>query len=436
MNNHLAQSLSLDTQQPIPSEYYQVNYGAYWTPKRLVDICYSLVYPHITPASIFLDSSAGFGSFIARLSNHPTIAADINPQAVRFLRQRYGSQLLRIKQDNSLWNIGRSKYNLSPEDHLIIIGNPPYNDRTSKNRAAKKCAAMKIEPSLQKTDMGISFLLSYAKLKADIICVLHPLSYLIKPTNFRKLSYLWEDYHLLKGIIFSSHHFNNTGSTPFPIVAALYRRGRGMNYNDLCHHTFDILDQNKHFELNRIETIDGYIRKYPPLKKERQPSDIGLYFYNFRDSNSLWTSANFTERENYHAHITITRQNFYQYAYLGCYKRYFPRQYIFGNLSPLVTRTLLEQSKCFQSACIVDTIINSPRLQPLTARSFRQEQQRHMLSLLKDDYSFLARQLKKLLTQDFKVRKDTLSSFFKHYFTQLAAKSLDQEALSQTTIYS
>lgn len=33
-------------------------------------------------------------------------------------------------------------------------------------------------------DLGVSFLKSYNKLKADVICILHLLSYLIKKTNF------------------------------------------------------------------------------------------------------------------------------------------------------------------------------------------------------------------------------------------------------------
>ena len=121
-----------------------------------------------------------------------------------------------------------------------------------------------------------------------------------------------------------------------------------MNYDDLRHKVFELLDESNFFELQRIETIDGYIRKYPPKKKDIRPSDIGLYFYNFRDSNSLWTSANFTTKENYKAHITIDKQNFYKYAYISCYKRYFPRSYIFGNLSPLVEKKLLEDSPCFR----------------------------------------------------------------------------------------
>src|SRR3989344_5858437 len=66
--------------------------------------------------------------------------------------------------------------------NIIAIGNPPYNDTTSIIRNSIKDTSIqdKIDADIKTRDLGMSFLLSYDKLKADYVCVLHPLSYLIK----------------------------------------------------------------------------------------------------------------------------------------------------------------------------------------------------------------------------------------------------------------
>jgi len=78
-------------------------------------------------------------------------------------------------------------FNISSNDELIIIWNPPYNDTTSIIRSNIKNNNLKMDIDIKTRDYGISFLLSYNKLNADIICVLHPLSYLIKKLNFNLL---------------------------------------------------------------------------------------------------------------------------------------------------------------------------------------------------------------------------------------------------------
>ena len=404
------------------SEEERINLGSYYTPKKLVDLCYELVSPYIKPNTIFLDSSAGCGSFLQKLTGHSFIAADINAAAVRFLRNKYPQAML-IKRDNSLLSVSREKYRLGQKDHLIIIGNPPYNDRTSKNRRAKKNGSLLMDDFLARADMGMAFLLSYDKLRADVICVLHPLSYLIKAANFRKLSSFLRNYKLHKGIIFSSRLFRQTGTTPFPILAALYLRGEASSHEEMARHSFRILEMRENFVLGRIETIDGYIRKYPPRKDEKRPSDMGLYFYNFRDSNSLWTSANFTTKQNYNYHITVDKKDFYKYAYLSCYKRYSPRSYIFGNTSPLVEREILEKTPSFRNACEVDTLLNNG-LPPLNRNSFRNEVSQRISTLLKKDKTALAGKVKKIIAADFRMEKSYLAPDFRAYFAKLEKKNL------------
>ena len=90
----------------------------------------------------------------------------------------------------------------------------------------------------------MSFLLSYDKLQTDFVCVLHPLSYLIKKANFALLSKFAENYKLIDGIIISSHEFSDTSrGMAFPILIALYKRDRdGMNYDYIQNYQFKIKD--------------------------------------------------------------------------------------------------------------------------------------------------------------------------------------------------
>ncbi|GAA7224425.1 hypothetical protein HpCK27_09480 [Helicobacter pylori] len=87
---------------------------------------------------------------------------------------------------NALANPKRENYGVSQDEPLIIVGNPPYNDRTSfvKQDIKNKDFIFEIDNDLKSRDLGISFLKSFAILKPAFICVLHPLSYLIKESNY------------------------------------------------------------------------------------------------------------------------------------------------------------------------------------------------------------------------------------------------------------
>jgi hypothetical protein len=103
---------------------------------------------------------------------------------------------------------------IKEQDKLIVIGNPPYNDATSiiRQNIKDKTAIDEIDSDVKTRDFGMSFSLSYNKLKADYDCVLHPLSYLIKKSNFAK------NYRLADSLIVSSHEFSDTSrSMAFPI---------------------------------------------------------------------------------------------------------------------------------------------------------------------------------------------------------------------------
>ena len=219
-----------------------------------------------------------------------------------------------------------------------MIGNPPYNDITSEFRSGEKGENI-CDEDLRDRDLGVSFLRSYNKLKADMVCILHPLSYLIKEANFKRLREFRENYKLTKAEIFSSALFSGTGFGKFPIIVALYERNiSGMDFNYIRGFGFNILDSNDTFILSKFQTTDGYINKYPPRKNDAKKSPIGLYYYTFRDFNSLKKNTSFMTKEHPNG-IVVTLENFYKYSYLYSLKSLFnpDNSWLYGNLSPLLT---------------------------------------------------------------------------------------------------
>lgn len=340
--------------------------GKYYTPEHLVDLVHELVKPYVRQDSYVLDLAAGSGAFLDPFKSKRIIAADIDGIAVLILKA-LGFESVRC--DNSLVNVYRAKYTLKEGDHIIVVGNPPYNDMTSRNKKYGRFAKQRIRVEMDKdiltNDLGISFLRAFNKLKADIICVLHPLSYLIKETNFsNKLGEFRKNYVLKRAVVFPSREFADTQQTPFPVIAALYQRDMiGMDYGYIRNFEFEILHDKRSLVLARIETIDGYIRKYPPVKRDKnKKSDIGLYMHNIRDTNSLITIGYLTDKEDFNRHITINYCDLYKYAYLNCMRRYFEKDFKFGNLSPIIDRCELESAEFLRDAFVIDTIVNNQRL--------------------------------------------------------------------------
>ena len=127
---------------------------------------------------------------------------------------------------------------------MFIIGNPPYNDTTSIIRSSIKQDNLRIDDDIKTRDYGMSFLLSYAKLNADVICVLHPLSYLIKKSNFNLLKKFSKSYRLLDGVVIDSSTFKETSKgISFPIIIALYIKNKdGMSYEYIKDFNFKTID--------------------------------------------------------------------------------------------------------------------------------------------------------------------------------------------------
>ena len=325
----------------------QIQLGSYYTPKELVNKVCEYIQPYILKNKrniIIFDNAAGCGAFVFEMKKYDYRASDCDARAYEFLKEHLDNK--KVFYTNSLIDVSRGKYNIPNDSFLIMIGNPPYNDTTSEFKNGQKGENL-CDKDLFDRDLGVSFLKSYNKLEADVVCVLHPLSYLIKETNFKRLKNFKDNYRLNKGIVFSSSWFSKTGSIKFPIIIGLYERNeKGMDFDHIKNFNFSILDIEDKFKLSKYVTTDGFIDKYPPRKNGLKVSPIGLYYYTFRDFNSLRKNTSFMIKQHYNG-IIVTIQNFYKYAYLNALKNLFrPNNiWLYGNLSPLINKKLLEENK-------------------------------------------------------------------------------------------
>ncbi|MDR0926857.1 MAG: SAM-dependent methyltransferase [Ignavibacteria bacterium] len=305
-----------------------VNFGSYYTPQILVDMVYGMLAKNIENISDYtiIDTSCGYGGF---LRGENTIGADIDEMALITAKKNNPSASFYCH--NSLKNISLTQYNLNNENKIIIVGNPPYNDATSLIKNHIKQEAAEIDKDIKSQDLGISFLQSYNKLGADFVCVLHPLSYLIKKANFERMGRFTKNYKLIDALIISSGEFSKTSkTTQFPIVIAMYHRDNwGMKYYDICDWNFKT-KEGKQFKLANFDKIDNYITKYPN-KKYISLDNTVAYFWTMRDINALKRTKTFIEKENTSS-IRVTKDKFAHYCYADIFKeniKHIP--YYFGN---------------------------------------------------------------------------------------------------------
>lgn len=327
----------------------KIQLGSFYTPEVLVNKVRELINPYKLKnknKTIIFDNASGCGAFIDVVDGLDYRFADFDKDACNFLKKNLGFSKDKVFHGNSLFDVRRNKYNIPPNAYLIQVGNPPYNDTTSEFKNGQK-GENDCDPDLFDRDLGVSFLKSYNKLKSDVVCVLHPLSYLIKKTNFNRLKDFKNNYTLKKGVIFSSSLFKETGSIKFPIIIALYERTKeGMDYDYIKTFDFSVLNSDIKFKIDNFETSDGYINKYPPRKNESKHSSIGLYYYTFRDFNSLKKNTSFLDKSIPNG-IIVEIDNFYKYAFLYSLKTLFSPDniWLYGNLSPLVRKNILENNK-------------------------------------------------------------------------------------------
>ncbi len=319
--------------------------GSYYTPKHIVELVYKVIqknipdYQNITA----LDSSAGYGNFLKSRIFKRQIASDIDEIALSILQKNATAE---IHQINALQNVLRKNYNIADSEKLLIIGNPPYNDTTSyaKKNIKQENKAYSIDTDIKARDIGSSFLMSYNKLKADYVCVLHPLSFLIKKTNFASLRSFTANYKLIDAVVFSSKEFKKTSTaSQFPIAIALYKRDDfGMDFEYIKKYKFQTID-DKVFAVNDFDYIENYISKYPNKDKG---SDI--MFWTMRDINALRRNQTFIKKDCANA-IYVPQSQLHYYCYVDVLKDYIRHiPYYLGNLSiPIDNDNFIKLYHCF-----------------------------------------------------------------------------------------
>lgn len=323
----------------------KINLGAFYTPCQYVEIVWSLIAPFLNKNSVIFDSSCGYGNFFANnIKQYSLKANDIDAKAVEIAKNNFSH--LEIFNKNALDNVSREQFNISNNQHLVIIGNPPYNDTTSIIRNNIKQHNLTIDNNIKTRDYGMSFLLSYAKLNADVICVLHPLSYLIKKSNFNLLKNFTNNYQLINGTIIDSSTFKETSKNiSFPILIGLYVQNKnGMNYEYIKNFAFKTLD-NKIFKLNQFDFISNYINKYP--LKNSSPNKDDILFWTMRDINALKRNKTFVKNFCYNT-IIVDKKKLDYYIYVDAFKQFSNLvPYYFGNLDVFIDHQYFQEYKKF-----------------------------------------------------------------------------------------
>ena len=330
----------------------RVNLGSYYTPQRFVKLAWELIEDYVDSQTTVIDTACGYGDFLKNYGQSHTIGCDIDEDAIEIARKN--TDKVEYYRTNSLSNVSREKFGIPLlSTRLIVVGNPPYNDRTSLIRHKIKQVEFEIDEDIASRDLGISFLRSYNKLEADFICVLHPLSYLIKQTNFRHLKEFTANYKLIEGILISSGEFPESAKhTPFPIIIAFYQRDtNGMEYDYIRSFQFRTGDGTR-FCLSDFDYITSYIKKYPSKQHQPVPDD-SLFFWTMRDINALKRNRTFV-RDHSSNTIVIDKAKLDYYAYVDVFKRNLYRlPFYFGNCDVPIDDKLFKQSKhCFISDAI------------------------------------------------------------------------------------
>ena len=305
-----------------------INLGSFYTPKFCVEMAYQMLEKKANLNEfLLLDNSCGYGDFFIKELKY--LGADIDEQALKKVNKKIATVCT-----NSLFQVSRKKYNISNYEKLIIIGNPPYNDKTSIIRNNIKQDLFQIDENLKHRDLGVSFLRSYEILQPEFICVLHPLSYLIKKTNFNALKEFSKNYRLIDGIVVSSEIFTPNSSTFFPIIIALYQKStQGMDYEFIQNYSFKIYPDNHTLRLKDFDFIGNYVQKYPNYKDTRKEV---AYFYTLRDINALKRSKTFLDKPQANA-IKVFADNLKYYYYIHHFKQFAYRlPFYFGNLDVFI----------------------------------------------------------------------------------------------------
>lgn len=310
----------------------RINMGSFYTPEKYVDlVAYWLIEEDISDNSVFADLTCGGGAFFKlhdRFPNNRFIGNDIDEQALETAKTYF--PFVHYMSKNAFCHVSRKEFEIPETDKFIIIGNPPWNDSTSMTNKSIKKDLFCIDADIKTRDLGMSALLSYDKLEADYVAVLHPLSYLIKPANFKLCEKFFKNYELKRHIIFNSQEFANTSQIRgFPVIVALYKRnpGKGLSYKAVKDMRFQTVE-GQTFSLSDRDYISDLIDKYPTPKRYNPE----ILFFTQRDINALKRCQTFM-RCRTNASVDVDPSKLAYYCYLDCFKRFADVPYFLGNFN-------------------------------------------------------------------------------------------------------
>lgn len=318
----------------------RVNLGSFYTPARYVERVASwLKEVGVDSSWTIADLSCGYGAFfemseVAGLEGCEYIGNDIDLDAV--VKGRSLFPKVKWLTLNALVDISRIRFGIGETKKLAIVGNPPYNDVTSQINQNIKTNQVSIDADIRTRDLGMSSLLAYDKLKADYVAVLHPLSYLIKKSNFSACRRFFGNYRLVRHVVFSSQEFAGTSKTScFPVIVGLYERHEdsGLSYENVCNTEFQTVEGDV-FSVNGFEYVTDQIAKYPHAKRY----DPEILFYTLRDVNALKRCRTFIVERIPNA-VDVNPAQLSYYCYIDCFKRFGDIPYWMGNFNvPYVGR--------------------------------------------------------------------------------------------------
>lgn len=320
----------------------RINLGSFYTPKKYVSLVGKWLSKYkLTSGNAVLDSSCGCGAFFELRESLPGnryLGNDSDEVALRTVQKFFPG--VETFCENALFDVSREKFGIRSEESLVVVGNPPYNDVTSQINRGVKRSELPVDADLKSRDLGISFLKSYDKLKADFAAILHPLSYLIKKANFKAASPFFANNSLLEHIVFDSREFAGTSqASGFPVIVALYKRtpGKGMDFEAVQRTQFRTAEGNT-FSLSDWDYVSDFVAKYPG-KNRYEPE---ILFYTLRDINALKRSRTFLATRNANA-VDVNPEQLPYYCYIDCFKRYAEIPYWMGNFDvPFEKRTFCE----------------------------------------------------------------------------------------------
>lgn len=313
----------------------RVNLGSFYTPAKYVSrVAEWLRDVGINEEWVIADLSCGYGAFfeladIDQFARCKFVGNDIDGIAVNKAKEMF--PFVHFRQENALADVRREKFGIADNERVVVVGNPPYNDVTSQINQGIKTNDTAMDDDIKTRDLGMSSLLAYNKIRADYVAVLHPLSYLIKKANFKATRRFFENYEMLRHVIFSSQEFAGTSKIAgFPVIVALYRRtepGKGLTYSDVCNMRFTTIE-GADFSVAGFDYVDEVIKKYP--HKGRYNPEI--LFYTMRDINALKRSRTFIKDRIANA-VDVDPVKLPYYCYVDCFKRYADVPYWMGNFN-------------------------------------------------------------------------------------------------------